>query len=112
MPCAALGACWIFQLRMMRAFGFGEGYTIALTLLAFFSYVLIHQVLVSIVWKVAANETMVEIEDVGYAVVEKQYPQDFFTTNQVHCLRSKYVHKDSRAPQFFAPGELVHKPTT
>merc|ERR1719253_648039 len=49
-----------------------------------------------------------ELKDVPYARTARKTPANYFTTNWVHCLRSKYIHKHSPPVRpYFAGKETI-----
>ncbi|CAK0894559.1 unnamed protein product, partial [Prorocentrum cordatum] len=110
LPCAALAACLVFQLRLMRSFGLSDGWTIPLIMFAFAGHSLIHLTILELVFS-SKREKQVKEEQPTYEEVAKKEAVDWFTSNKVHCLRMKYVSKGRpglawQALTWPAPGQV------
>jgi hypothetical protein len=110
-PPAVLAGALMYHLRLMRAFGFGDRWTIPLIILAMNSHMLLH-VLVHhlLIRPLVSIDPVEESIDEDYAIAQKETHRTYFNSNKIHCLRAKYLRGDKDAPEFFADQEaLVRK---
>jgi hypothetical protein len=116
LPCALLAACFVFQLRLARAFGLPDGWTFPLVISAFVANFLLHQLVLSLVFGSGLEET--PRADSSFEDVAKSAKVDWFTGNKVHCLRTRYV-MDNKDPldwagqlEIWAPRGAAEAPPT
>lgn len=107
LPCAALAACFVFQLRLMRAFGLSDGWTFPVTICAFAAHFALHQCVLSLIFRAGRGEQRAG-DDASrtYAEVSRDCGVDWFTGNRVHCLRTRYVCKGAEPLRWVGPCEV------
>lgn len=112
LPCSTLAACAVFKLNCIEGNFCYEGWALAkLMSMAFFGHALLHFVLLkTIVPIVGALHKHVESEET-YEQCAKKEPCGWFNANPIHCLRSKYVHKDEPSCCYYVQGKehLIRK---
>lgn len=104
LPCAVLAACFVFQLRLMRAFGLSDGWTFAFTACAFAAHFSLHQCLLSCIFDARRDPPRICIAT--YAELSRGCGVNWFTGNKVHCLRTQYLCKDKEPLRWVGPFEV------
>lgn len=106
-PCAVLASCIVFKLNCMNDESFCyDGWALALRMVgAFFAHCLVHLVLIQVVVPLVSSMRGHKVAEETFAQAAKTEACTWFTANPVHCLRSKYIHKDSPSCCYYMQGK-------
>jgi len=111
-PVGILAAALVFKVNQMSSdvhhlgSGFLRGYQIGGACFgAMRFHIILHLLVLRVVVKKITVADLGEREDQGYAEEAVSYAATHFSTNPVHCLRSKYIYEHKPAQSFYIPGK-------
>lgn len=127
MPAAVIAACLVFKAYgashhgVLDLFRHGEGGIIAMTrhtvlpycVAAFLLHTVIHWILLKFVVMPITDKNIKKAKSVSgrhltegqYAEIGRQLPANYFNTNPVNCLRSRYIYKHEPPCIFYRVGK-------
>jgi len=112
-PCSILAGALVFKANQMSAdphklgSGFLRGEQLWYSIAAAFAlHFIVHQSVLEFVVKPFSSDSgVVDDKTVTYEGAAKLNPATHFSTNPVHCLRSKYILKQSPPQVMYSPGK-------
>eukprot|EP00929_Paragymnodinium_shiwhaense_P077707 TRINITY_DN40058_c0_g1_i1.p1 TRINITY_DN40058_c0_g1~~TRINITY_DN40058_c0_g1_i1.p1 ORF type:complete len:1487 (+),score=398.32 TRINITY_DN40058_c0_g1_i1:159-4619(+) len=108
-PCACLCAAWLFCLRHIHYPGLPTSSLTALLMGGFLLHMVVHHLLQQAVLHLAekAGKQIEHTVKAPYEEVCHKDHHDWFSSNAIHCLRTKYVHKLDKPLNIVAPGQTT-----
>mmetsp|Transcript_32679 Transcript_32679/g.56868 ORF Transcript_32679/g.56868 Transcript_32679/m.56868 type:complete len:1121 (+) Transcript_32679:74-3436(+) len=110
-PCATLAACIVFKgncVTNMLCFRGNLGYAVAA---AFVGHLVFHWLALLTAVRLAKRLHRHKVQEVPYSEAASRTPANWFSSNPIHCLRSKYVYKHSPPCDYWIQGKehLIRK---
>jgi len=110
-PCGTLAAALVFKLNQMSGkaseLGSGvlQGYSLGVgVVLAFLIHVALHLLLLDTLVPCLGQASIQQPEE-AYAECARAMPSTWFSSNPVHCLRSRYIFRDDPPQGFYVVGK-------
>jgi hypothetical protein len=93
-PTGVLATCAVYRFSQMVAFAWMDGYFLWICCgVAFVGHCMMHVIVLKAVVPTLVTKVPHEPSKASYAEVATKTALTWFSTNPVHCLRSKFIHK-------------------